>query len=87
MIGEEAMTVGGTAFSVVLANQDSGLDFSDGRNEPDKRLQAVMRADAMTPEIKENALATARGESWRIDRIDNRVGTFATVHLSTETRA
>jgi hypothetical protein len=87
IIGEEVVTIGSTSVLAVLADQDAGLDFQDGRNEPEKRLTAVMPSTRLTSAIKVNALVTARGQQWRIDRIDNAGGTFATLNLTTETRA
>jgi hypothetical protein len=86
IIGEEPIMIGGGTFFAVLSDQDSSLEFSDGRNEPEKRMTAVLPSSRLTGAIKINALVTARGEQWRLDRIDNAGGTFATLNLTTETK-
>jgi hypothetical protein len=86
IIGEEPLVVASVTFLAVLADQDAGLEFSEGRNEPEKRMTAVLPSSRLTSVIRINALATARGEQWRVDRIDNAGGTFATIHLTTDTR-
>jgi hypothetical protein len=87
IIGTENVVVAGHTLACVLAEQSSDLTFDDGRNEREKRITAVLRGDALPSDVRENALATCRGEEWRIDSIDNRGGTFATLMLTTETRA
>lgn len=86
VIGKEDLAINGKTIQAVLAEQESSLDFQDARNEPEKRLQAVVKSsDAVG--LKINMLAQARGESWRLDGIQNQSGTFATLTLSSETRA
>jgi hypothetical protein len=87
IIGEESITAGASTVLAVLADQDSSLEFSDGRNEPEKRMTAVLPSSRLTAAFRVNALVTARGQQWRLDRIDNAGGTFATLNLTTETRA
>jgi hypothetical protein len=87
IIGSEPIIIDGATFMAILADQDAGLDFSDGRNEPEKRLVAVLPASSLSPVVRLNALVSARGQNWRLDRIDNAGGTFATLQLTSETRA
>lgn len=87
IIGKEPIIIAGITLDVILADQDGSLDFADGRNEPEKRLQAVLPSAQLTPAIKVNALVTARGQQWRLDSIQNQGGTFATLVLTSETRA
>lgn len=87
IIGKEPITIAGITLDVILADQDGSLDFTDGRNEPEKRLQAVLPSAQLTPVVKVNALVTARGQQWRLDSIQNQSGTFATLVLTSETRA
>jgi hypothetical protein len=80
MIGEETVTIAGTAVSCVLAQVEDEKDFSTGGFEVIKRLEAVARTADLPAGVLLKKLATARGQTFRIETI--RAGaTFTTLIL------
>ena len=80
MIGEETVTIGGTTVSCVLAQVEDEKDFSTGGFEVVKRLEAVAHTTDLPAGVLLKKLATARGQSFRIETI--RAGaTFTTLIL------
>jgi len=80
MIGEETVTIAGTAVSCVLAQVEDEKDFATGGFEVIKRLEAVCRTSELPAGILLKKTATARGLTFRVETI--RTGaTFTTITL------
>jgi hypothetical protein len=80
MIGEEPVTIGGTTLQCVLAEVDDSKDFSTGGFEVVKRLSAVCRTADLPATSVLKKLATARGQSFRVEGVSKGVD-FATLTL------
>ena len=85
MIGAEAVVIGATTLSCILAEVDDSRDFAETGFEISKRLTATCLSSAPpTTEILKKR-ATARGLSFRVASV-NRGGTFTTITLEEVTR-
>ena len=80
MIGEEPVVIGSTTLQCVLAEVDDSKDFSTGGFEVVKRLTAVCRTADMPVASVLKKLATARGQSFRVEGVSKGVD-FATLTL------
>jgi len=79
-IGAESVVIGTTTLDCVLAEVEDGKDFATGGFENVKRLTAVCRsADIPTATILKK-VATARGDSFRVESV-RKGGTFTTIML------
>ena len=81
LIGAEPVVIGATTISCILAEVEDGKDFATGGFEISKRLTATCRTSAMpvAPILKK--VATARGESFRVEGV-RKGGDFTTIDLT-----
>jgi hypothetical protein len=80
MLGEEPVVIGPTTLSCVLGEVDESKDFSTGGFEVVKRLPAVCRTADMPVASVLKKLATARGQTFRVEGVSPG-GDFTTLTL------
>jgi len=86
IIGQEDVTIGGTAFKCVLNEAMDDEDFSEAGFEKIKTLTAVCKTSVLPAGVILKKKATARGIEYRVKSISKGVS-FTTITLETETKA
>ena len=86
MIGQETVTIGAASISCTLAEIGDSKDFSGYGNERRKSLTAVCLTSALPAGEILKKLATARGESFRVEGL-TRGAVFSTLTLEEVTKA
>lgn len=86
MIGQEPVIVGGVTLSCVLAEISDSKEFGEGGFEKSKSLSAVCRAIDLPNSDILKKVATARGDTFRVEGI-SRGAVFATMTLNHVTKA
>jgi hypothetical protein len=86
MIGQETVTIGATSLSCTLAEIGDARDFTGVGNEIRKTLTAVCLTSDLPATSILKKLATARGESFRVEGL-TRGAVFSTITLEEVTKA
>lgn len=86
IIGQEDVTINGTAFKCVLNEAMDEEDFSEAGFEKMRNLTAVCKTSVLPAGVILKKKATARGIDYRIKSISKGVS-FTTITLETETKA
>ena len=86
MIGQETVTVGAASISCTLAEIGDARDFAGVGNEVRKTLTAVCLTTDLPATSILKKLATARGESFRVEGL-SRGAVFSTITLEETTKA
>jgi hypothetical protein len=85
MIGAEAVVIGATTISCILAEVDDSRDYAETGFEVVKRLTATCKTSALPATEIIKKTATARGIAFRVAGV-NKGGTFSTITLEEATR-
>ena len=86
VIGAESVTIGGTAYPAVIAEETGGREYDVPGFKPTADLRAVIRIAAAPAGDVVGKLATARGKVYRVGSVNSGQG-FVTLELHEKSRS
>ena len=86
IIGTEDVVIGAATIPCTLAETDDSNDYSEGGFERSKTLRAVCLTSALPTTSIIKKVATARGETFRVDSL-SKGATFTTITLKKKKKA